>query len=116
MRMSSELNRTETSRQYFALRNELNRANRVKNLQTELKFEIRGNDEECFIIVKSTGAENGLRVASRDSNNTFWVISENEIYENFYKYMFLRIRTLKPDDDLNINSILANWLIGLWVI
>lgn len=114
--MYSELNRAVATRQYFEIRNALNRANRIRNLKTELEFVLRENSDGHFIIVKSSGAENGFLVALRNADSKFWVLSKNEIYEDFYKYMFLKIRTLNLLDDIKINLILTNWLSGLWVI
>lgn len=114
--MTSDTNRIEVTKQYFELRNSLNRANRIKNISTELEFELRENDEEHFIIIKSTGAEYGLRLALRSKNYDFWTMHKNEIYEDFYKYIFLKIQTLKSDNDFDINFILTNWLARLWVI
>lgn len=114
--MNSELNRTAVGLQYFELRIALNRANRIKNLSTTLEFELRENDSEHFIIIKSTSAENGLCVAIRKTNRKFWELSKIEIYEEFYEYLFYKIRTLTPGDDMNINFILTDWLSRLWVI
>jgi len=114
--MTSDTNRIEVTKQYFELRNSLNQANRIKNISTELEFELRENDEEHFIILKSTGAEHGLRLAFRNKNDDFWKMDKNEIYEDFYRHIFVKIQTLKPDNDFEINFILTNWLARLWVI
>lgn len=83
--MSTEQNNTQTSQQYFEIRNELNRA------------------------------KHGLRLATRYKTAERWIIFENEIYEDFYKYMFLKIRQLNPIDETNINITLTSWLLRLWV-
>lgn len=114
--MSTEPDKTAVHLQYFEIRNSLNRANRIKNLKTELEFEIRKNEEEYFIIIKSTGAQSGFRIAVRYKDSKLWTLSKNEIYEDFYKYMYLKIRTLNPDNDININSILTDWLSRLWIV
>ncbi len=113
--MSVEQNKTQTSQQYFEIRNELNRANRIKNLKTELEFEMREGDDEYFIIIKSTGAEHGLRLAFRKKNAALWLRYENELYPDFYKYMFLKISRLNPNNKININDTLTSWLLRLWI-
>lgn len=113
--MSAEQNRTQASQQYFEIRNELNRSNRTKNLKTELEFELREDVEEYFIIIKSTGAENGLRLAFRRKNETLWLQHENEIYTDFYKYMFLKISRTSVNNEININHTLTDWLLRLWM-
>lgn len=113
--MSAETVRNQASQQYFELRNELNRANKTKNQKTELEFVIRENDDEHFIVIKSTGAKHGLRLSFRYKKEPFWTPFENETYEVFYKYMFLKISILTSNDDLNINLTLTNWLIRLWM-
>ncbi len=114
--MNSTSIRTQTSQQYFELRTELNRANRTKNLKTELEFEIRENEDEHFIVIKSTGAVHGLRLANRYKTAEQWIMFENAIYADFYKYMFLKIRQLNLADESNINITLTNWLLRLWMI
>lgn len=94
----------------------LNRANKIKNQATELEFVLRLNEDEDFIIIKSSEAEPGLRLAYRFRNETIWSPFENEIYEDFYKYMFLRISRLSRSDEAIINITLTNWLLGLWMI
>lgn len=114
--MPSETNKAQASKQYFELGNELNQANKSKNLKTKLQFEIRENKSEYFIIIKSTGATNGLRIAYKYKiAMNRWIIFENEIYADFHKYMFIKIRQLTPADEVDINIILTNWLLGLWV-
>lgn len=113
--MNSELNRIEASKQYFELRNALNRANRIKNLKTELEFELRENDEEYFIIIKSTESRHGLRMASFDKEKNDWVVFDNEKYTEFFKYMFKKIFTLKISEQNNLNKELTGWLARLWV-
>lgn len=114
--MTSDANRIDITKQYFELRNSLNQANRIKNISTELEFELREDEDEYFIVIKSTGAEHGLRLAFRRKNYDFWNMHKNIIYEDFYKYVFIKIQALKPDNDFYINFILTNWLAGLWVI
>lgn len=113
--MNSELNRTEASKQYFELRNGLNHANRIKNLKTELEFELRKNEEEHFIIIKSTAAEHGLRLAFRRNDQKYWVLFQNDTYSDFYKYMYHKIIKIEFSDAHKINTILTDWLIRLWV-
>ena len=113
--MSAETVRNQASRQYFELRNELNRANKTKNQKTEIEFVIHDNQEEYFIIIKSTGAEHGLRMAGRFKHEIFWHSFENERFTDFYKYMFLKICRLLPGDDKNLDEILASWLLRLWM-
>jgi len=114
--MNSESTRTQASQQYFELRNKLNQANRTKNLKTELEFVLRENDEEYFIILKSTGAEHGLRIAFKTKmTSARWFLVENEIYNDFLKYMYLKISCLNPNDELSLNQVLAGWLLRLWM-
>ncbi len=114
--MNSISIRNEASRQYFELRNELNRANRTKNQKTELEFELREDAEEHFVIIKSTLAEHGLRIAyKRKSTMDRWILFENENYRDFFKYMFLKISKLNYYEEININTTLTSWLLGLWV-
>ena len=113
--MSAETVRNQASQQYFELRNELNRANKTKNQKTELEFVLCQDEEEYYIIIKSTGAKHGLRIAGRFKHEVFWHLFENEQFMDFYKYMFLKICRLIPGDDNNLNEILASWLLSLWM-
>lgn len=114
--MSTESIRTAASQQYFEIRNELNRGNKTKNLKTELEFEIRQNSDEYYIIIKSSGAEHGLRLAyKRKKTVNRWLPLDNELYKDFYNYMFLKINNLNQNDVLNINDTLTSWLLRLWI-
>lgn len=74
------------------------------------------DEEEYYIIIKSTGAKHGLRVAYMHKvANQRWILFENEMYNDFYKYMFLKISSFSLDDEKNTNIVLTNWLIRLWV-
>ena len=82
--MSAETVRIQVSQQYFELRNELNRANKTKNKKTELEFVLCDDEEEYYIIIKSTGAEHGLRVAYMHKVAMHrWILFENEMYSAF---------------------------------
>lgn len=113
--MRTEINRTQVSQQYFEIRNELNRSNRIENMKTELEFEIRENEVEWFIIIKSTGAKHGIRLATYKKIRNRWVLFHNEKYNEFYKYLFLKIKLLSADDYKKINSLLTSWLQRLWM-
>lgn len=114
--MSTEHIRIKASKQYFEFRNELNRANKSKNQKTDLEFLIRQNENEDFIVIKSTEAMHGLRIAFRLKNATGrWFLSDNETYQDFYKYMFIKISQLHQANELNINDILRTWLFQLWI-
>lgn len=114
--MSAETVRNQASQQYFELRNELNRANKSKNQKTELEFVLCQNEEEYFIIIRSTGAKHGLRMAYIHKVALHrWILFENEKYNAFYKFMFSKISTLSLEDDKDTNTILTNWLVGLWM-
>ena len=79
--MSAETVRNQASQQYFELRNELNRANKTKNQKTELEFMLCQDEEEYFVIIRSTGAEHGLRLAYMlKVANQRWILFENEMY------------------------------------
>ena len=114
--MNSESTRNQTSQQYFELRNELNRANRTENLKSELEFEIRESEGEYFIIIKSTGAEHGLRLATYKKLRKRWDLFDNEKYSDLYKYLFLKIKLLNTTDFEKVNAQLTSWILGLWVI
>lgn len=92
--MNSESNRTPSSQQYFEIRNELNRANRTKNLKTELEFEMRESADEHFIVIKSTGAEHGLRIAIYLKLEKRWFLFNDERYTEFFKYLYIKIQDL----------------------
>lgn len=114
--MSTEHIRIKASKQYFELRNELNRSNKSKNQKTDLEFLIRQNEDEDFIVIKSTEAMHGLRIVFRLKNATGrWFLSDNETYQDFYKYMFIKISQLNQTDELSINNILRTWLFQLWI-
>ncbi len=115
--MNSIQTRTITTKQYFEIRNALNLANSTKNIKTELLFELRENEEEYYVIIKSSGAKNGLRLASFEKEKSEWVIFNNETYSHFYKYMFKKIFILNPHQSHeNINELLTDWLLKLWII
>lgn len=114
--MNSELNRMAASQQYFELRIALNRANRIKNLKTELEFEIRENEEEYFVIIKSTAAEHGFRIATYKKEKNEWTLFDNENYADFFKYMYEKIFLLTPSSADNFSTDLASWLSRLWII
>lgn len=114
--MSAETVRSHASQQYFELRNELNRANKTKNQKTALEFLLCQNEEEYFIIIRSTGAEHGLRIAYMHKVALHrWILFENEMYIAFFKYMFLEVSRLSLEDKKNINIKLTNWLVRLWM-
>lgn len=113
--MSTEQNRSQASQQYFKLRKELNRANKTKNLKTELEFIIRETEDKEFIIIKSTAAEHGIQLAFRFKNEPLWSFYENYIYEDFCKYMFFKIIRLNRKEEININATLTSWLLRLWI-
>ncbi len=114
--MTSDTNRIEAAKQYFEIRNLLNRSNRIKNISTELEFELRENDEEYFIILKSTGAEHGLRLANKLKNEKEWRLYKNDLFEIFYSYMFKKIYLLEQLNTTYVNLQLTSWLLRLWVI
>lgn len=113
--MSREQNRAIASQQYFELRNELNLSNKTKNLKTDLEFEIRDNKDQQFIIIKSTGAEHGLRVATYQKREKRWFLFNDERYSEFYKYLYIKIQNLNETDFNNINTQLTSWLYRLWM-
>lgn len=94
----------------------MNCANKIKNLVTELEFELRENDEEYFIIIRSSGAQHGLRLAFSYKDQHQWTLFENEIYTDFYKYMFKKIITLDIQNKQCINTVLTDWLLRLWIV
>jgi hypothetical protein len=114
--MNSETTHTQAKQQYFELRIALNKSNKVKDLKSELEFELRENNEEFFIIIRSSQAEHGLRIARYVKNHSGWMIYKNHIYQEFYNYMFKKIFLLKPVNNLNINNELTGWLLRLWII
>ncbi len=74
------------------------------------------DEEEYFVIIRSTGAEHGLRLAHMlKVANQRWILFENEMYNDFYKYMFLKISSLSLDDKKNTNIVLTDWLLRLWM-
>lgn len=113
--MSPNQNRSQASQQYFEIRNELNRANKSKNLKTELEFVLRENEDEYFIIIRSTSAEYGLRLAYKNKIGGQWMLFEHERFRIFFKYMFMQIYKLNHDEP-NLNNKLTGWLLRLWVI
>lgn len=114
--INSVPNRIEVSKEYFEIRNKLNSSNRIKNLKTELEFELRENVDEYYIIIKSSSADHGLRLASLEKVRNDPIISYNENYAAFFKYMFKKIFTLKIQDRNSFNDELTRWLSRLWVL
>lgn len=112
--MSLEPNHTSVRQQYFELRRLLNHSNKQRDLQTELEFELRESELEFFIIIKSTGATHGLRLAQKAKGGPYWALTSSERFEDFFKYMFLRIFNLSESEP-NLNNELAGWLTRLWV-
>ena len=112
--MRLEFNAAVVRREYFKIRNLLNKNNKTKNEVSELVFELRELGKEYFIIIKSSRANHGLRLATFD--RVEWKIFENNNYANFYKYMFKRIRSIDSFDNKLIGEELAVWLTRLWVL
>lgn len=101
--------------QYFELRIALNKANGLRDDKTHLEFELRSDNDEDFIIIKSSGAHHGLRVAYRNKvNHNAWHRFENESYKDFFQYIILGLRTIRETE--SINTKLTLWLFRLWVI
>ncbi len=114
--MNSETTYRLAKQQYFEIRIALNKSNKVKDLTSELEFELRENQEEFFIIIRSTQAEHGLRITTYLKQENEWSIHPNEKYQHFYNYMFKRIFLLNPIEGPKIISDLTDWLYRLWVI
>ncbi len=110
--MNLDLNARQVAKEYFEIRNILSQNNKIRN---EV-FELRYTGEEHFIIIKSSRADHGLRLATYDKANIMWKIFHSNDYSNFYKYMFKRIYLLKSLDDILIGNELTNWLNRLWVV
>jgi hypothetical protein len=51
--MNSNTIHTLAKQQYFELRIALNKSNKVKDLTSELEFEIRENEDMFFVIIKA---------------------------------------------------------------
>lgn len=112
--MHSELNEFKAKQQYFELRKLLNQANPLKNQVTELEFELREEEKEFSIIIKSSGAKNGLRTAYYKKQTAQWYVYQNEKFQYFYDYLFTNIKNQK-----NLNNVvtqLTGWLSRLWII
>lgn len=116
LKMSLEINKMLTVREYFEIRNMLNRNNKTKNEKSELIFELKNGMDEYYIIIKSSCADHGLRLATYDKARQEWQIFINYNYASFYKYMFQKIRSLKSLDNQLISEELAVWLNSLWVV
>ena len=99
--------------QYFELRIELNRANGLRDDKTHLEFELRSDDDEEYIIIKSSGAHHGLRIGTKDSSK-YWRVYDNSRYNELFKYLIEGVNTL--NDMNNLAQKLTIWLFRLWVI
>ncbi len=101
--------------QYFELRIALNKANGLRDDKTHLEFEMRSDNDEEYVIIKSSGAHHGLRIACRDkANHNAWHKFQNESYKDLFNYIILGLRTIHETESLNTQ--LTIWLFRLWVI
>ncbi len=106
-------NRQQLAHQYFEIRIALNKANGTRDAYTDLEFELRSNEDEEFVIIKSSGAHHGLRVAFKCTQR-IWETNLNSPFSDLFMYLFERIENLNPDE--NINTELTVWLRRLWII
>ncbi len=106
-------NRQQLALQYFEIRIALNKANGLRNDKTHLEFELRSTDDEDFVIIKSSGAHNGLRIASKFKNR-LWEVNLNSKFIELFIYFVDRIKNLRPNE--NINEELTIWLFRLWIV
>ena len=81
--MTTEQTEQAAKQQYFELRTLLNQANPQKDLITELVFELREDKDEIFIIIRSSSAQHGLRLAYKQKIRGRWIIVENIHFEDF---------------------------------
>ena len=108
-------NRQQLAHQYFEIRIALNKANGSKNDKTDLEFELRSNGVEEFVIIKSSGAHHGLRVATKTSKlNSQWITIEHPQFNELFIYLLIKIKVMKNFDQLN--GELTVWLFRLWMI
>lgn len=114
--MDVDLNRAKIVKEYFEIRILLSRNNKIKNEATVLVFELKNSKAEHIIIIKSSSASSGLRLATYDKKSEDWKIYESDSYDTFYKYMFKKIAQLETLDKNTINEELTNWLNRLWII
>ena len=97
--------------QYFGIRIALNRANGLKNLDTELEFELRTSDsDESYIIIKSNQAKHGLRICHKNQSG-HWQPNYMPEYCELSNYLTAGAASIKN----NVNSELTIWLRRLWV-
>jgi aromatic ring-cleaving dioxygenase len=99
--------------QYFELRIALNKANGLKDDKTHLEFELRSDDDEGYVIIKSSGAHHGLRIATH-TKRKYWMAFQDSKYSELNKYLSLGIKSIS--DPAQINEKLTIWLFKLWVV
>ncbi len=108
-------NRQQLAHQYFQIRIALNQANRLRDDKTDLKFELRSNEDEQFVIIKSSGAYHGLRVANKNTRlSSAWIPINHPKFSELFIYLLIKIKTINNFKD--INSELTVWLFKLWMI
>ncbi len=101
--------------QYFELRIALNKANGLRDDKTHLEFELKSDDDEEYVIIKSSGAHHGLRFAYRKkTTQNLWKKVENENFDDFFLYLLIGLRSVRETDSLNTQ--LTIWLFRLWMV
>ena len=99
--------------QYFEIRIALNKANGLRDHKTHLEFELRSDHETEYVIIKSSGAHHGLRIATK-TNRKYWMAYQDNKYEELNKYLTLGIKNISSLDQ--VNEKLTIWLFKLWVV
>lgn len=99
--------------QYFELRIALNKANGLRDDKTHLEFELKSDDDEEYVIIKSSGAHHGLRIGTK-IHTKYWRANDHFKYEELFKYLVEGVNNF--NDTNNLTEKLTILLFRLWVI
>lgn len=92
--MNSFVNERQAKLEYIALRTALNRANKLKNEESELEFMIQNVDDDPHLIIKSSKALSGLATCYYIEKPDRWMAARSGLYMQFFIMVSFEISTI----------------------